>query len=82
MIGQDVSESETTAPVQRTEAQLVQSMPLNEAWDVLELVKRLADEGDGEKARALLEMYPQLLLTLTLIQVRERRFLYLISLIL
>jgi cleavage stimulation factor subunit 2 len=66
-IGLDVSENDA---LQRHEEKVVTGLHLHEAWDVLDFVKRLADEGTGAKARQLLEKYPQLIPALLQIEVR------------
>ena len=67
-IGQDTMDFE---PSFKQEADTVQSLQLHEAWDILEYVKRLADEGTGQRARSLLSAYPQLVPALLQIQVRH-----------
>lgn len=67
-IGLDVSETDA---FQRQEDKVISGLHLHEAWDVLDFVKRLADEGTGEKARHLLEKYPQLIPALLQIEVQK-----------
>ena len=67
-IGQDVTETSATA---RHEFQVIASLQLHEAWDILDAMKKLTEEDRGEKARALLEACPQLVGALAQIQVRQ-----------
>ena len=66
-IGQDVIESE---PTLRQETQVILNLQLYEAWDILDYIKKIADEDNGQKIRALLETYPQLIPAIIQIQKR------------
>lgn len=76
-IGQDVSDGgpggggDQSYQRVQPEVQVVNELPLSVAWDLLDFFKRLADEGNGEQALALLESYPQLTSALVLIQVHN-----------
>jgi hypothetical protein len=47
----------------------VASLKLHEAYDILEAMKRIVDEDNGERARSILESHPQLVIALLQIQV-------------
>ena len=66
-IGQDVIESE---PTLRQETQVILNLQLYEAWDILDYIKKIADDDNGQKIRALLETYPQLIPAIIQIQKR------------
>ena len=65
-IGQEVIESE---PTLRQETQAVLNLKLSEAWDVLEIIKYMSEDNNGDKARFLFENYPQLVPALLQLQV-------------
>jgi 2-oxo-4-hydroxy-4-carboxy--5-ureidoimidazoline (OHCU) decarboxylase len=44
---------------------------LHEAYDILEAMKRIVDEDNGERARTILEAHPQLVIALLQIQARR-----------
>jgi hypothetical protein len=50
---------------------VVGSLKLHEAYDILEAMKRIVDEDNGERARTILEAHPQLVIALLQIQVRR-----------
>lgn len=66
LIGQDVTEVTTS---RNDSNQAVSNLQLYEAWDILDLLKKMADEDRGDKIRQLLEGYPQLVGAVNQIQV-------------
>mmetsp|Transcript_8838 Transcript_8838/g.9353 ORF Transcript_8838/g.9353 Transcript_8838/m.9353 type:complete len:250 (+) Transcript_8838:33-782(+) len=50
--------------------EVVASLKLHEAYDILEAMKRIVDEDSGERARTILEAHPQLVFALLQIQKR------------
>ncbi len=73
-IGQDVDD--TPAGGAKNEFQAVSNLQLHEAWEVLDIMKKLADEDKGEKAKALLDAYPNLASSLLQIQVSVDMYIY------
>lgn len=53
------------------EAQIISSMKLSEAWDVLNAMKQFIDDDTtkGQKVRTVLETHPQLMSAINEIQV-------------
>lgn len=54
--------------------EVVASLKLHEAYDILEAMKRIVDEDNGERARSILESHPQLVIALLQIQVNLSLF--------
>lgn len=59
---------EPQAPI-KSEFAAVSSLQLHEAWEVLNILKLMAEEDKGVKLRSLLEAYPALIPALQQIQV-------------
>jgi hypothetical protein len=56
----------------QVENQVIASLKLHEAWDILDAMKKLVTEDNnrGQKAKAILEAHPQLVGAIYEIQVR------------
>lgn len=72
-LGQEIPDGLGGGSVSATQ-NIINSMPLSEAWDILDAMKKLIDE-DRSAARNVLEAYPQLVFALYEIQVRIRTIL-------
>ena len=66
-MGQPVQDSYQSGG--KTTESVVGSMKLSDIYDILDGMKNLVDEDRGQKARALLDAYPQLVPALIEMQV-------------
>ncbi len=74
-LGMGASTNYTLAQLQQRQQQeqnVINSLKLHEAWDILDAVKTMVmDESRGQKVRKLLEAYPQLMSAIYEIEVRH-----------